>query len=126
MISLIDDDDGVREATASLLRSLGYDVRSFDSGRAFLDWNGLDQSVCCAIVDVMMPEIDGLELSRRLVEAGHRFPVIFLTALTDPAAQARMREAGAHGVLAKPCSERHLVDCIESAIALHRRAVRPS
>ena len=126
MILLIDDDDGAREATANLLRSRGYQVRSFDSGRAFLDWNGPRDSVSCAIMDIMMPEIDGFELRRRLADAGHRFPVIFLTALTDASSRTRMRECGVHDILTKPCSERHLIDCIESALALHRRAARPS
>lgn len=121
MISLIDDDAGVREATASLLRSLCYDVRSFESGRSFLDWVGLGDSVRCAIIDVMMPEIDGFELHRRLLESGHCFPVIFLTALADTATRTRVRESGAHGILTKPCSERRLVDCIESALGESHR-----
>lgn len=130
MISLIDDDDAVREATASLLRSLGYEVRTFASGRAFLSWNGLGDSVSCAIMDIMMPGIDGFELYHRLVVAGHRFPVIFLTALSGPAAEARMRECGVHAILIKPCSERSLVDCVESALGSRARepfsGARPS
>lgn len=122
MITLIDDDDEVREATARLLRSLGYDVRTFESGRSFLNWDGLDDSVSCVIMDIMMPGIDGFELHRRLVGAGYDFPIIFLTALTDVAANARMRECGVHGILAKPCSERHLVDCVESALDVRRRS----
>jgi FixJ family two-component response regulator len=117
MISIIDDDHGVREGTASLLRSLGYEVQTFESGRAFLDWDGSRSSVSCAIVDIMMPEVDGYELHRRLIRDGCRFPIIFLTALTDAAATARMRECDVHGVLSKPCSEQSLVDCVQSALA---------
>jgi FixJ family two-component response regulator len=125
MISLIDDDEGVREGTASLLRSLGYDVRTFESARDFLEWSasGLD-AISCIITDVMMPEIDGFELYRRLSGAGHRLPIIFLTALTDTASTTRMKECGAHGILIKPCSERNLIDCVRSAIEMRRR--RPS
>lgn len=115
MISLIDDDDGVREATASLLRSLGYQVRTFESGRAFLDWSGLDDT-CCVITDIMMPEIDGFELHRRLAVGGYRFPIIFLTALTGAVAEARMRECAVHAILTKPCSEQSLVACVTSAL----------
>lgn len=122
MISVIDDDGGVREATASLLRSLGYIVRTFDSGRAFLGWSRIDDT-SCAILDVIMPEIDGFELHRRLVDGGHRFPIIFLTAVTDAYTWARMRECEVHGILAKPCSQQSLLDCVESAIA---RGSRPA
>jgi FixJ family two-component response regulator len=115
MIALVDDDNAVLEATASLLRSLGYTVQTFETGRAFLDWGGLN-TTSCLIADVMMPGIDGYELQRRLVTRGCRFPIIFLTAVTEPSARTRLLESGAHSVLAKPCSQQHLVDCIESAI----------
>jgi CheY-like chemotaxis protein len=118
LIALVDDDDTVLEATASLLRSLGYTVRTFQSGRAFLGWTGLSQTTCL-IADVMMPEIDGYELLRRLVTRGRRFPVIFLTAVTEPSARRRLLDNGAHSVLAKPCSQQTLIDCIESAIDHH-------
>lgn len=64
----------------------------------------------------MMPEIDGYELQRRLATRGFHFPVIFLTAITDAPARMRLLESGAHSVLAKPCSQQSLIDCIESAI----------
>ncbi len=117
MIFVIDDDIGVREGTASLLRSLGYEVLTFDSGRSFLEANERGESNSCAIIDIVMPDIDGFELHRRLVSSGHRFPIIFLTALTDAATRARMTECGVHRVLTKPCSEQSLVDCVESALA---------
>jgi FixJ family two-component response regulator len=115
MICLVDDDDGVREATASLLRSLGYEVRTFESGRAFLNSAGLNRTRCL-IADLKMPEMDGYELQRCLTINGCDFPVIFLTAITEASARRRLLESGAHCVLAKPCSQQNLVDCIESAI----------
>jgi FixJ family two-component response regulator len=121
MISLIDDDDGVRDATARLLRSLGYEVRTFESARAFLDWSAINPDISCVITDIMMPGIDGFELHRRLMISGCRFPIIFLTALGDAVAEARMRECEVHGILTKPCSENSLVACIESALERHRR-----
>jgi FixJ family two-component response regulator len=121
MISVIDDDDGVREATASLLRSLGYEVRTFESGHAFLGWSGLSENVSCAIIDIMMPGIDGYELHRCLVDRGYRFPIIFLTALSDAAARARMERCGVHGILIKPCSEKSLIDRVEAALAYARQ-----
>jgi FixJ family two-component response regulator len=74
------------------------------------------------ITDIMMPEIDGFELHRRLVSAGHRFPIIFLTALADAAANAHLRQCRVHGILTKPCSERSLIDCVESALSGDRSA----
>lgn len=121
MISLIDDDDGVREATASLLRSLGYEVQTFESARAFFEWDGLNDEVACVITDIMMPEIDGFELHHRLLDCGYRFPIIFLTALTDAAAIARRKECVVHGILIKPCSEQSLIDCVKSALEISRR-----
>jgi FixJ family two-component response regulator len=125
LISLIDDDDGVREGTANLLRSLGYDVRTFQSAQDFLDWLGLDDTVSCVITDIMMPGIDGFDLYRRLVVGGHRFPIIFMTALANPGDQARMKECRVHSILTKPCSERSLMDCVESALSGKPRASSP-
>lgn len=115
MIALVDDDDAVLEATASLLRSLGYTVQTFRSGSALLDWTGLNKT-SCLVADVMMPEIDGYELQRRLATRGYRFPVIFLTAITEMSARMRLLDSGAHSVLTKPCSQQNLIDSIESAI----------
>lgn len=125
MISLIDDDDTVREATANLLRSLGYEVSTFSSARDFLDWGRHHHTVSCVIADIMMPEMDGFDLHRRLVNDGCQVPIIFLTALTDVASTARMEECGVHGILTKPCSEKSLVDCVESALDRGRRIPVP-
>ena len=119
-ISLVDDDDGVREATATLLRSLGYEVHSFASSRAFLDWSGLNDT-SCLLADVMMPEIDGFALQRLLVDMGCDFPIIFLTAITEQSARMRLIQNGAYSVLSKPCSQQNLVEWIESAIDVGRR-----
>jgi FixJ family two-component response regulator len=115
MISLVDDDDEVRQTTASLLRSLGYKVQVFASGRALLDYDRLNDTACL-ITDVMMPEIDGHELQRLLAINGCRFPIIFLTAVMDMSARARLLNGGAHCVLIKPCSQQSLINYIESAI----------
>ena len=115
MITLVDDDPGVLEANAGLLRSLGYVVKTFNSARALLEWSGLADA-CCVITDVMMPEIDGFELQRRLALQGHHFPIIFLTAVTEDAARARLLHAGAYDVLSKPCSEQRLVTCLQTAL----------
>ena len=121
MISLVDDDPGVLQATAGLLRSLGYNVMTFESGRQLLEWSGL-AATRCVIADLSMPEMDGFELQRRLALQGFQFPVIFLTAITETAARERLMRAGAWDVISKPCPEQRLIDCLEAA--LHRR-LRP-
>jgi FixJ family two-component response regulator len=121
MISVIDDDDAVREATANLLRSLGYEVCTFNSGCAFLDWSGVNDEVACVITDILMPGLDGFDLHRRLVDNGYCSPIIFLTALTDAVTTARMKECAVHGVLIKPCSEQSLIGAVRSALERGRR-----
>jgi FixJ family two-component response regulator len=121
MISLVDDDPGVLEATADLLRSLGYDVKSFESGHELLNWSGLAET-CCVISDVRMPGIDGFELQRRLALLGFRSPVIFLTAMPEHAARERLLRAGAYDVLSKPCPEQRLVACLQAALEYCQRS----
>lgn len=120
MITLVDDDPSVLEANAGLLRSLGYRVKTFTSGRALLEWGGLAEARC-VIADVMMPEMDGFELQRRLALQGVQFPVIFLTAVSEHTARERLIRAGAYDVLSKPCPEQRLMDCLETALELYRR-----
>jgi FixJ family two-component response regulator len=119
MVSLVDDDIGVLTATAGLLRSLGYSVETFGSAAEFLRWIA-DADTNLVITDLMMPDIDGLELQRMLVMAGYRFPVIFLTAVADSAATARMTDCGARNILTKPYSEQTLIECVESALGESR------
>jgi len=115
MITLVDDDLSVLQGNAGLLRSIGYDVKTFESGRELLEWSRLAEA-CCVITDVMMPEIDGFELQRRLALQGFQFPVIFLTAITETATRERLLRAGAYDVLSKPCPEKRLLDCLEAAL----------
>jgi FixJ family two-component response regulator len=115
MISLVDDDQGVLHATAGLLRSLDYVVMTFESGPKLLEWSGLP-TTDCVIADLWMPEMDGFELQRQLALQGFRFPVIFLTSITETTARERLMRAGAYDVLSKPCPEKRLVECLEGAL----------
>jgi FixJ family two-component response regulator len=120
-IAVIDDDIAVREATGRLLRSLGYDVATFESAEHFL------RSAChewaCLITDVRMVGMSGVDLQAELITAGHRMPIIFMTAFPEENIRSRALSAGAHAFLTKPCREQSLVDCIESA--LRPRAAHP-
>ncbi len=122
LISIIDDDQGVRDALAALLRSAGYAVDAFASGSDFLGSDALSKTQC-AITDVMMPEMNGFELQERLVSAGHRFPIIFLSATTDAGARTRALQGGAHAYLTKPYLAESLIACVALALAARGKCI---
>jgi len=118
MISVIDDDETVRKATKSLLRSLGYGAEAFASAEDFLESDLLHRS-SCLISDVQMPGMSGLELQSQLIAEGHRLPIIFITAYPEARARARALKAGALGFLSKPVSEEAVVTCLTEALKEH-------
>jgi len=116
MISIVDDDETVRDATADLITSLGYNARTFSSSEEFLG-SGELQHTDCLITDLQMPGLNGLELQARLIADGHDVPVIFMTAFPQAAARMRALDAGAVAFLTKPFEERSLMESIETALA---------
>src|SRR5579859_1558988 len=82
MISIVDDDTSAREATKSLVRSLGYSVVTFASAEDFLQSDRIADT-SCLIADVQMPGLNGMELQRALIAQGHHMPMIFVTASTE-------------------------------------------
>ena len=115
MISIIDDDESVRESTTELVRSLGYAAEAFASAEEFLQ-SGRVVSTACLITDIQMPGVSGIELQRRLLDDGHRVPIIFITAFPDERARARALGAGAIGYLSKPYHEDSLIGCLAAAL----------
>jgi len=114
LIAIVDDDQSFREALESLLRLIGFRTAIFASARNFLDSPQLP-NVSCAILDVSMPGMDGLELQRHLV-ATHPIPIIFITDLRDANTREQAVRAGAINVLNKPVSEETLIDALNSAL----------
>jgi len=114
LIAIVDDDQSFREALESLLRLIGFRTAIFASARNFLDSPQLP-NVSCAILDVSMPGMDGLELQRHLV-ATHRIPIIFITDLRDAKTREHAVQAGAISFLNKPVSEETLIDALNSAL----------
>jgi FixJ family two-component response regulator len=115
VVSVIDDDESVRIATASLVRSLRWRVRTFASAEDFLaSLQAADTS--CIIADVQMPGMSGLELQRLLQAQGHRTPIIFITAFPDERTERRALAAGAAGFLVKPFDGQALVQCLRTAL----------
>jgi FixJ family two-component response regulator len=115
LISIVDDDESIREATKGLVRSLGYQAATFSSAEEFLQSDSVD-STSCLIADVQMPGLSGIDLQRRLTARGNQTPTIFITAFPEEQARAHVMKAGAVGYLGKPFSEESLVRCLDSAL----------
>jgi FixJ family two-component response regulator len=119
MISIVDDDESVREATKALVRSLGYGALTFASAEEFLNSDHLDHT-CCLITDVQMSGLNGVELQYRLISEGREIPIIFITAFPDERTHKRVLDAGAIGFLSKPFSDESLIQCLDRAVESHR------
>lgn len=116
VIAIVDDDEAVRTSLASLVRSLGYDVRIYGSGTDFLQ-DSLDPA--CMIADIQMPAMSGDELQARLLASDRCFPIIFMTAFPTDPIRERVMEAGAHSYLSKPATGDEIIRCLEEALAGH-------
>ena len=101
MIAIIDDDESVRLATESLIRSFGFKTTVFASAEAFLTSSTMPDTDCL-ITDVQMPNMSGIELFEALRARGTALPVIFITAFPEERVRRRAQDAGAVGFLAKP------------------------
>jgi FixJ family two-component response regulator len=111
----VEDDAAVQAATESLLKSLGFDVYTFASAQEFLQSQRVVETACL-ISDVQMPMMSGIELQTILVERGFQIPTIFVTAFLDPSVERRVMDAGAVGILTKPCNGKVLHQLIQDAI----------
>ena len=120
VISIVDDDASVREATKGLIRSLGYVAATFASAEEYLDSDRVADTACL-ITDVKMSGMSGVELQDRLIAAGHRTPVIFMTAFPEERIRARALRAGAFGFLSKPFQIDSLIEAVDKIA--NRRSV---
>ena len=115
LISIVDDDDALRNSLDDLLQSIGFRTQDFRSAEAFLSANQA-RDTACLILDVRMPGMSGLELQGQLVAASWRIPIIFITEHADADARDRALAAGAVAFLYKPCREQELLDAIDVAL----------
>jgi FixJ family two-component response regulator len=115
LISVVDDDESVREALCGLLRSVGFAVSAFASAEEFLASDQL-KSVDCLVLDVRMPGMGGLGLLRELAAYDHEIPVILITAHEDEGMRALALRGGVGAILIKPFSEEALLSAIHSAL----------
>jgi FixJ family two-component response regulator len=121
VVFVIDDDTSLREALVSLVRSVGLAVEPFGSAASFLSHRHLDDA-CCLVLDVRLPDLNGLDLQRALADAGRDIPIIFISGHGDIPMAVRAIKAGAMEFLPKPFCEQDLLDAIFQA--LHRHYLR--
>ena len=120
MVFVIDDDESIREALKSLIRSVGLSVETFASAQEFLQSSRPDVP-SCLILDVRMPGLSGLDLQRDLAEANIHIPIIFITGHGDIPMSVRAMKAGAVEFLTKPFRDQDLLDAIQQALERDRR-----
>jgi FixJ family two-component response regulator len=114
-VYLLDDEPEMVKALARLLRAKGFDVRGFTSARDFLAACE-PKEVACLVLDVAMPELDGLALQRRLTYRGILMPIIFLTGHGDIPMSVRAIKAGATDFLTKPVDKTRLISAVRAAL----------
>jgi FixJ family two-component response regulator len=115
IVSIIDDDEEVRQAVQRLMRSRGFVTRAFASAEEFLHSPSLHDTMC-VISDIQMPGMTGMELHDFMLRQGPRLPVIFLTAFPDERIEKRALEAGALGFLTKPFDAKALISLVDTAV----------
>jgi FixJ family two-component response regulator len=123
VISIIDDDQSVRDGLVDLLRTMGYDAEAFERADYFLQSRRLGDT-SCLITDMRMPGMTGLELHDQLIASGKAIPTIVITAFPEDADLARAQRAGVVCYLAKPVDKSQLAACIRSALGSGAAPVR--
>jgi FixJ family two-component response regulator len=114
LVSVVDDDESVRESLPDLLREFGYSARAFSSAEEFLA-SGCVGETRCLILDIAMPGMTGPDLQRQLTLRGQRIPIVFITAQADETVRARLLEQGAAECLFKPFSDMALLEALSAA-----------
>ena len=115
LVSVVDDDESVRESLPDLLGEFGFAARAFSSAEEFLASDYIDQTRCL-ILDVAMPGMSGPNLQRELKLRGQEIPIIFVTASTEKTVRLRLLEQGAIECLFKPFSDTALLEAVNSAL----------
>ena len=115
LISVVDDDESVRESLEGLLKSVGFRVEAFALAMDFLNSQALE-ATDCLILDVRMPGMSGPELQRKLITSQRSIPIVFITAHGDEAVRARVLGDGAVDCLLKPFTEDALLNAVHAAL----------
>jgi FixJ family two-component response regulator len=117
LVSVVDDDESVRESLPDMLRQCGFAAAAFSSAEEFLASDVIGRTNCL-ILDVKMPGMSGPDLQRELAALGQEIPIVFITASGDKAVRARLLSDGAVECLFKPFSEAALLDALHSALRM--------
>jgi len=115
LISVVDDDESVRESLPDLLREFGFSAEAFSSAEEFLASDCVGQTKCL-ILDISMPGMSGPDLQRELTVRRKRIPIVFITAHVDAAVRPRLLAQGAVECLFKPFSETALLNALNGAL----------
>ena len=115
LVSVVDDDESVRESLPDLLREFGFAVETFASAEEFLA-SGRVVNTACLILDIAMPGMSGPDLQRELTQRRHNVPIVFITAHADRSMFPRLIEQGAVACLLKPFSDTALRDALDVAL----------
>jgi FixJ family two-component response regulator len=115
IVCLVDDDPAVRKSVSRLLRAEDFEVRAYPGAREFLD-AGLPEADSCLVLDLFMPDIDGLRLQEMLSTERKRISIVFISGQGDVPSSVRAMKAGAVDFLPKPFSRRELLEAIDRAI----------
>jgi FixJ family two-component response regulator len=120
IIAIVDDDPSVRKGLQRLIRSAGWNVETFASAQEFLT-RPRTEAPSCLVLDLQLPDLSGLDLQKRMTEAGLETPIVFLTGHGDIPASVQAMKAGAIEFLTKPVDEQDLLKAIQEAIERDRR-----
>jgi len=115
VVSVVDDDESVRESLPDLLREFGFAVQAFSSAEEFLASDCVGQTKCL-VLDIAMPGMSGPDLQRELTRRRQDIPIVFITAHGDESVRPRVLEHGAVECLFKPFSETVLLDALNAAL----------
>jgi FixJ family two-component response regulator len=115
LLSIVDDDQSVRESLPDLIREFGFAARVFSSAEGFLSSDSIDET-SCLILDVAMPGMSGPELQQELKRRGQEIPIIFISGERDETSRALIHKQGAAGFLFKPFSDTDLLAAIKTAL----------
>jgi RNA polymerase sigma factor (sigma-70 family) len=121
VVFVVDDDSSMRESLHNLARSIGLRAQAFASAQEFLRCPRIDRPACL-VLDVRMPGLSGLDLQKRMADAGTDIPIVFLTGHADIPMSVRAVKAGAVEFLTKPVREQDLLDAIQQALERDRAA----
>ena len=115
LLSVVDDDEMLRESLPDLLREVGFEARAFSSGQEFLSSKYVDETRCL-ILDVAMPGMSGLDLQEELKRRGQAIPIIFITGQKDEDIRKQALRQGAAKFLYKPFSDNALLDAVNEVL----------